>query len=139
MNGRRILTLVFGALPATWLCIWAAYGMTLGAAAVLSGAIVGVFIILWGLAGMYGTIALWSLGLGFVRPDHTKRLIVGAIALLPVAVGIDPLVLQPEDFLNPFVVSAILPLVIALCWLVAIWQQKRKDRAVRHTELRTAR
>ena len=139
MNGWRILTLAVGALPATWLCLWAAYGMALGAAAVLSGAIAGAFIIVWGLAGMYGTAALWSLGLGFVRPDHAKRLIVGTIAILPVAIGVDPLNLEPDDFLNPFVVSAILPLIIAIGWLVASWLEKRKDRAVRHTELRTAR
>ena len=135
----RIATIVFGALPATWLCFWAACGMALGAAAMLVDAIGGIFLIIWGLAVMYGTVALWGLGLGLARTDRTKRLIVGAIAILPMTIGVDPLNLEPRDFLNPFVFSAILPLVVTVLWLAAIWHQERKDRAARDTELRTAR
>ncbi len=135
----RLLTIVFGALPATWLCIWAAYAIMLGAAALLGGAVAGAVIIVWGVAGMYGTAGLWGIGLGFVGPGQTKQLIVGVIAILPVAIAVDPLNLEPNDFLNPLIVSAILPLIVATIWLAVIWRQKRKDRAVRHTELRTAR
>ena len=63
----RYLTILFGALPATYLCSLALIGIIFGFGAALDGETAGLLVGGWGLAGIYGTLSLWAVGFGFVR------------------------------------------------------------------------
>ncbi len=114
---RRALTIVFGALPATWLTTLG-FAFTIFWATDLPDGILRVIVgTLWGLAGLVGSTALWGVGLGFVRPNFMPGLIVAAIALLPMAAGADPLHLDSDNYLNPMNLSALVSMLVAMIWL----------------------
>ncbi len=54
---RKALVIIFGALPASYLSVFAGVGVIFGLLAVLSGD--EIEILLLGLGGIYGTVSLW--------------------------------------------------------------------------------
>ena len=120
----RILTILFGALPATILAMFAVFLISyslvhfcIGLMTVdidwVAGGILGVA---WGGLGVYGTISLWAVGSGFVSNASINGLKAGAIAILPlVHTGF-------FDFpgYHPWVekLPLLSPLAIACTWLL---------------------
>ncbi len=120
----RVLTIVFGALPATWLSLWALLGMAFALAAIMSGALSAILFVIWGVAGIRGTITLWSLGFGAMRPDHVRGLVIGVVAILPLIPPTVPWMLELSAFAHPFAVPSVLPLLVAVAWLIVFHRQK---------------
>ena len=116
----RALTVLVGAVPATYLCITAFMGAVIGFVTMLGGEPAGFLFLLWALAGFYGTLSLWAVGFGFVRGWSIAGLVVGTIALLPIAV----LFLTDETSSglreDPEGILFVSPVVVALAWLVVL-------------------
>ncbi len=119
----RPLTIVFGALPATWLGIFACTGVWLGIvsliANVASGDLIGtggsLLIFAWGALGLYGAIALWAVGLGFVNTFSTLGLVAGLLAAFPLVMF---MVLTGDMGLSE--IAVLLPTVVGSAWLYRI-------------------
>ncbi len=119
----RPLTIVFGALPATWLCIWALVGMAYSAVLLVEGVasldiemLAAGFILLWlGYFGLYGTVSLWAVGLGFTGTLWRLGLLMGMIAISPLLVA---------GFLfgdlGLSTIPVYLPPVVASVWLIEL-------------------
>lgn len=97
MSSRKIvaagLTVVFGSIPATFIAVAPAMALAMSLAGLFStrtnaefGPI--LFFLLWGFAGIYGTLALWLTPfLG--RSAFVKTgLVFGLLAIAPVSVAI---------------------------------------------------
>lgn len=116
----RALTVLVGAIPATYLCVTASLGALIGFATMLGGEPAGFLFLLWALAGFYGTLSLWAVGFGFVRGWSIAGLVVGTIALLPIA----GLFLTDETseglHEDPEGILFLSPIVVALSWLVVL-------------------
>ena len=116
----RLMTIVFGALPATWLSIFAGMGVWLGAitfvANLLSGDLMGVLgsilIVVWSVLGLYGAIALWAVGLGFVNAFSMQGLLAGLLAAFPFVMFI----LLTGDLDLP-ALTVLLPTLVGSVWL----------------------
>ena len=87
----RLATIVFGALPATWLGAMTAMGLWFGTLMLIAnlmsgdvmGALASVAMLLWCGLGLYGAIALWALGLGFVNALWVRGVVAGLLAAFP--------------------------------------------------------
>ena len=131
----KILTLLVGAFPATYLSLIAGLGIYIGVLAVVDGEISGLVLVAWGGAGIYGTLSLWAVAFGFVRPWSVAGLVVGTIALLPIAgtLGIHELrylILwsDPVEFLSTLSTTG--PIVVAVSWLgVLVARSFRQPRS----------
>ena len=116
----RPLTIVLGALPATWLGIFAAMGVWIGVitvvANVTSGDLMGtagaVLIVMWSTLGLYGAVALWAVGVGFVNTFSMLGLVAGLLAAFPFVMFI---VLTGDMGLSE--IAVLLPTVVAGAWL----------------------
>ncbi len=119
----RPLTIVFGALPATWLCIWAVVGMVFGLSLVVEGAssfdiemLAGGFLLLgWGYLGLYGTVSLWAVGIGFTGIRWRLGLLLGIIAVSPLFVA--GLIFGD---LSLSTIPVFLPPIVACLWLIEL-------------------
>ncbi len=114
------LTILAGAVPATYLCLMAYVVLVLGYGAVLSGDALGLVLILWALAGFYGTLSLWAVGFGFVRPWSVTGLILGTVALLPMG---GPVLTGTESRGldgNPDEMMFVTPILVAVAWLIVL-------------------
>ncbi len=113
----RVLTILVGAGPATYLCFIAFVGIAMGFGAVFSGEIAGLVLIAWGLAGFYGTLSLWAVGFGVVRGRVVVGLIVGIVALTPIAgmIGIIDMLSKPSNYPEAILFAG--PIVVAVAWL----------------------
>jgi len=59
------LTILFGALPASYLSFYVVpIAIYFGAGAIGDGEFIGLFLLLWRSAGIYGTISLWFAAFG---------------------------------------------------------------------------
>ena len=77
-----VTTLAFGAVPATILCFWPLLMIML--VAVTEDKNLAVLVpLIWGVAGLYGTYALWMVAFGFRSPIIFAGLLAGLIALAP--------------------------------------------------------
>ncbi len=114
----RVLTIVFGAVPATWLSLWAAAGVFWGVVFTIAGAHIGLLAAVWGLAGLYGAASLWAIGLGFMNRTSIRGLVVGTAAIVPLTLASLSGHSWPNDWLNSFYVASILPAIVAVAWLV---------------------
>ncbi len=87
----HILTVVFGALPATWLGVFAAMGVWYGGYALvvsigsvnLLDILGSLLIVVWSLLGLYGALGLWAVGIGFVNRFWMLGIVAGLIAAFP--------------------------------------------------------
>ena len=117
---RRLLTIFFGALPATWLGVFAAMGVWVGGltliASVVSGDFSGILgsflIVVWSVFGLYGAVALWAVGFGFVNAFSMQGLVAGLLAAFPFVMFI---VLTGD--MDLAAVTVLLPTVVGSVWL----------------------
>ncbi len=118
----RALTILVGAMPATYLSLTAVLGVIIGVMALADGETGASFLVLWGGAGIYGTLSLWAVGLGSLRLWVVVGLAIGTAAILPLA----SLAVSSIGFLSPDDLWALIvigPLVVAIAWLgVAIFR-----------------
>lgn len=116
----RVLTILVGAGPATYLCFIALMGIMFGFSAVFGGEIGGLVLVFWGLAGFYGTLSLWAVGFGYVRRWIVAGLIVGIIALTPIAgmFGFLDVLSKPSNYPEVLLYSG--PIVVAIAWLATL-------------------
>lgn len=120
---RRPLTIVFGALPATWLAFFAGLGVYLGGLALIEAVTTGSFGSLllavvaasWGALGLYGAISLWAIGLGFTGDLWRNGLKAGIIAASPILLS-----LVIFGGLDLSALAAVLAIVVATLWLVEL-------------------
>lgn len=92
-----------------------------------------VLVIVWGIAGLFGTYALWMVAFGFRSPIIFAGLLAGLIALTPVL--LTRLVQLPlwdfEDGIGRLTILAISTLIVLLGWLArlsfVIWQTNRQE------------
>ena len=121
----RPLTIVFGALPATMLSIFAAIGLMWAVPTALSGAFtgdmealtLGSLLVLWFSLGIYGTFSLWACGLGFPTTWARLGLVAGTLA-------ISPMVCDGIRYGVEFDIFAILafgPTLIACGWFLLLF------------------
>ncbi len=112
----RILTIVFGAIPATVFSYYAVLVVIVGASAFASG---GIVFVAFGVAGIFGTVSLWTIAFGKDSKVFIVGLIAGSLAmLLPLSA---PSSIVPDmPGVNGRAVTTFLeasPIVVALCWL----------------------
>jgi hypothetical protein len=115
-----ILTIVLGAIPATYLFLFALLAVVLGGSVMLDGSIVvGAAFLVFGIAACYGTVSLWAIGFREITPTTKFGLLAGLIALVA---GL-ALNYAPKDlsvmFGSKFFVVALGPFVVASCWLIS--------------------
>ena len=115
----RILTILVGAAPATYLSLIAGFGVYIGALVVIDGDAGGWHLVIWGGSGIFGTLSLWAVGFGHVRPWVIIGLIVGTIALTPLAlIAVSSLgSLSPDDLEALTVIG---PILVAISWLFVL-------------------
>ena len=120
---RRLLTIVFGALPATWLGVFAAMGIWTGALMVIGnltaldlfGVLGSLVIFVWSLLGLYGAVSLWAVGVGFVNSFSTMGLVAGLIAAFPFVMFI---VLTGDLGIGGL--SVLFPTIVGCAWLMGL-------------------
>ncbi len=125
----RALTILVGAMPATYLSLTAAIGVVIGFIALAHGESGAFLLIIWGGGGIYGTLSLWAAGLGSLRPWVVVGLSVGTAAILPLALmAVSGLIfLIPDDL---WAVTLFGPLVVAITWLgIALSRAIRQPHA----------
>ena len=116
----HLLTIVFGALPATWLGVFAAMGVWLGAATLIAnltsldffGTLGSLLIVAWSLLGLYGALSLWAIGVGFLNVFSAMGLVAGLIAAFPFVMFI---VLTGDMGLPEL--SVLFPTAVGCAWL----------------------
>lgn len=137
MRVWRLLTLLCGALPATWL---GAYAAVLAGEALrqLADGIValnftqagwGLFCLSWSGLGLYGTISLWAVGIGFHHRFWLIGLASGGLAALPFV-----LIFVLTGYTGLFEFLVLAPTVVASLWLYA--SRSRRDRLEPDDEFR---
>ena len=132
----RPLTIVFGALPATWLGVFAAMGVLAGALMLIAnimsldffGALGSLLIFAWSLLGLYGAISLWAVGVGFLNAFWLTGLIAGLLSAFPFVMFI---VLTGDMGLPE--ITVLLPALVASAWLYRT--HARGDEVVDDDEL----
>ncbi len=115
----RVLTVVFGALPASVLSVGALLILQVGVAVMWDGAWSGLLVIVWGIAGIYGTISLWAVGFGCDEPGCIAGLAVGVAAISPLVSWVDPDRLLQNGEIDLFAAACLLPFLIGVGWLLA--------------------
>lgn len=115
----RVLTVLLGAAPATFLSLTAALGVVLGLGGMVDGELGGLIFVVWGGSGIYGTLSLWAVGLGFVRPWVVVGVIFGTAALMPIAM-MSLQGLGSSIFYHPETLATIGPIVVAIAWM-GVW------------------
>ncbi len=128
----RIVTIAFAAVPATVYSAMAFLAAAQGLATAVTGVLaldpatmgIGILFFLWGSFGLFGTWALWWVGLGFVTRRAMRGLIAGVIAILPFLYIMNP---STTDLWGMLVVA--LPL-IACVWIVLLSDQRRNDETL---------
>ena len=115
----RMLTILVGAAPATYLSLIAGFGVYIGALVVIDGDAGGWLLVIWGGSGIFGTLSLWAIGFGYVRPWVVTGLVVGTIALAPLALmAVSSLgSLSPDDLEALTVIG---PILVAVAWLFVL-------------------
>lgn len=78
---NRVLTLVFGAIPATFYCGFAVLALILGL--IMLPSPFGFLMVLLGGAGALGTYSLWMIVFGFWSRLISYGLVTGIVAMLP--------------------------------------------------------
>lgn len=128
---RRALTIVFGALPATWLAGPTASILGLGIETMFSGEWalipVGSFLICWGGAGLYGTYSLWAVGFGCTSDTVLKGLTAGLLAVSPLAGMYVLFAIASAGWFLPAAALVLAPAITALLWRDELREQRHRS------------
>jgi len=82
---RILLILVLGALPSLPLALFAGYAVLIGVQMSTDNPSGAMLLVVWGLAGLYGTAALWCAAFGVRHLFVLIGLLVGCVAISPIA------------------------------------------------------
>ncbi len=129
---RASFLILLGCIPATYLCFFALPLAISGIFGFIAGdGWLSLGMGIWGIAGVLGTLSLWTISLGFPSPIPYFGLIVGVVAnvLIPVLLPFsDPSFLFSLDLLIMFG-----PTIVAIyLWIELVYTAFRlgaKDRA----------
>lgn len=84
---RTISIILFGAIPATFLSLFALLGVGVGADLVARvDAYLGFVFVCWGAAGLYGAASLWFAAFDKISTRVMIGLVAGCVALIPLVV-----------------------------------------------------
>lgn len=82
---RTGLILLLGALPVLPLALFAGYAVVIGVQMLMDSHSGGFLLIFWGVAGLYGAVALWFAAFDVRRLSVLIGLLVGCVAVSPIA------------------------------------------------------
>ena len=134
---RIALTILLGAVPATYLSVIPAVFVGLGAFELADGIrYEGGFptsfalFMLYGLAALYGTLSLWLVPFTGPKMFVIVGLVAGMLAISPFAYAavFDPWLYDKDDWL--YSMATVLPFLTALSWLTAFGVAKFRGRAM---------
>ena len=111
-------TILFGALPATYLCLLPAALIVKSIQALAGGDILpGLLGLLYGFTALYGAMSLWLVPFTVRNPIVITGLVAGMLVISPItyAAIFKPHLYDREDWL--YTLATILPFVVALTWL----------------------
>lgn len=140
LTGRRetftVLTIVFAALPATIMSLFAGLGVVLGISALFSGSASGMVFALWGGGGLFATVALWAAVVHHFRHWVLVGLVTGVLCFAPVTISFAGQFLRGPLFDVSYsamdylllLLSVSLPL-IAIGWIVYIMRRLKTARS----------
>ena len=117
---RGVMTILAGALPATYLCFQAYLALVFGFFLVVTGNLTGLILFVWGLAGLYGTLSLWVVAFGLVRGWSIAGLLAGTLAILPFSGPYMDLDSPRSVGANPDALIYLGPTLVALVWLCTL-------------------
>ena len=78
------LIVLFGALPATWLCWFAFLGLWAFLPELMKGHFAALLFVAWGIFGFFGAISLWLAAFGKRGTIVCCGLIAGSVAVIPI-------------------------------------------------------
>ena len=117
----RVLTIIFGALPATYMSLWALLGVLAGIASLLTlNWVFALATLPLSVAGLFGTAALWAVA--FDRRDArvVKGLFAGVAAMLFIIIWIGAGNVISGIATQPLLTVFVSPLPVGAFWLVAL-------------------
>ena len=82
---RAVLVLACGALPVLPLAAFAGYAALIGVLMLADLEAWGLLLLLWGSAGLFGTVALWLAAFNFRHVVVVIGLLIGCVAVSPLA------------------------------------------------------
>lgn len=113
-------TILFGALPATYLCLLPAALIVKSVQELLGGDVYpGILGLLYGFAALCGAMSLWLVPFTVRNPFVTAGLISGMLVISPItyAAIFKPRLYDRADWF--YTLAAILPFMVALAWLLS--------------------
>jgi len=134
---RASLTILFGAIPATYLCVVPAFFVGLGAYELTDGYRFDegfpssfTLLVLYCLAALYGTSSLWLVPFTGPKQFVIVGLAAGMLVISPFTYStiFQQWLYDRDDW--AYSISTVLPFVVALCWLTAFGIAKYRSRDV---------
>ncbi len=126
---RGVATIRVGAVPATYLCFQAYLAVVFGFFILVAGNSAGLLLLVWGLAGFYGTLCLWAVAFGVVKRWSVAGLIAGTLAMLPFSGPYLDLDSPVSVGANPDALLYLGPTFVALAWLCTLLVQSLQTPA----------
>lgn len=80
---RATLVILFGALPATYLSLFAGMAAIFGLTMLFEAPGSGLLLLAWGSAGIYGMVSLWFAAFDRINATTVYGLLAGCIAIAP--------------------------------------------------------
>ncbi len=111
-------TILFGALPATYLCLLPAALIIKSTQLLFDGGILpGLLGLLYGFAALYGAVSLWLVPFTVRNSIVITGLVVGMLAISPMSYAaiFKPHLYDREDWF--YTLATVLPFIVALAWL----------------------
>lgn len=111
-------TILFGALPATYLCLLPAALIVKSMQLLLAGGVLpGLAGLLYGLTALYGAMSLWLVPFTVRNPVVITGLVAGMLVISPITYSaiFKPQLYDRENWL--YTLASVLPFVVALTWL----------------------
>jgi hypothetical protein len=131
------LTILFGAIPATFLSVVPAFFLGLGIYRLAAGngfdegsPVSFALFALYCLAALYGTLSLWLVPFTGPKRFVIVGLAAGMLVISPFAYAavFEPWLYDKNDWL--YSIFAVLPFLTALCWLTAFSVEICRIRAI---------
>ena len=122
---ERILYLVFGALPATLLSIFATIGLVIGAIGVFDLDLGAVGVGIWSLLAIFGTYGLWQLVFRHRSLFTVISLCCGILAVVLAIIVWWPKIVE-DDFDLHVLWLGIPPVVVAVFHVIQYFRPTRK-------------
>jgi hypothetical protein len=129
---KTALTILFGAIPATIMCMLP-FGLILVGSYELSQNMIsrGLFSILYAFAAIFGTVSLWAVALRGPSPLVVLGLAVGIATISPFTFAVlsDPFPIYGSAHL--FAISTVSPPIVAFYWLASFLFDRYSSKSIR--------